>query len=144
MDAGCKQNYPLSYCAQDHRNDKYWSPAISIRIGWEYKKSNKHTNHITRTNEPNIFRRLAQKIKLLNPIINIFGICLIIPIQVFIEIQIIFTNKLLRASFPSPLWLYHLRIYRFLFPLSCFQKAFHRISWSNWLSDINTALVNDS
>jgi len=86
MDA-CREQYnTLSERAQDHRHDKNRSPSVRIRIRGQNKETNEHSYHVAGANQPHVFRRLAQKIKFLNPIIDIFRICFIKPKEILVHV----------------------------------------------------------
>ena len=60
MDATRVEDNSLSNGTENHRYYKHWSPSICVRVWWQNEEADKHSYHVTRTDESNILSRLAQ------------------------------------------------------------------------------------
>lgn len=99
----CKENHTLSNRGQNHGHNKSWPTSVSIRVGWKNEVPDEHSDEVARSDKPNIFLWFAEKIKLLDPIINVLWVRLIESEQVLVEIQVVFAYELLGALFPLAL-----------------------------------------
>jgi hypothetical protein len=77
MDATCVKDNSLSNGTKDHSQYEHWSSSICVGVWWQNEEADKHAYHIAGTDESNILGRLTEQIKLLNPVIDIFGVCLV-------------------------------------------------------------------
>ena len=60
MDATCVKDDSLSNGTKNHRHDKHWSSSISVRVWRQDEEADKHSNHVTGTDQSNVLGRLTE------------------------------------------------------------------------------------
>jgi hypothetical protein len=83
---GSEKNDSLGKGAKNHCHDEYWSSPICVRVGWQNEEPNEHAHHVAGADKANVLGGLAQEIKLLDPVVDVFRVSLIKSEQVLVDV----------------------------------------------------------